>query len=114
MGPKANSRFLLCTAVQDAAGNVFLSERVPYRFKNFTDNRKHQVVQGDTLYTLAGRYFDSIPNACDLWWAIGDFQPDPIVDPTLKLMEGSTLVIPSVRTVLEVIISEDRREDFTP
>jgi hypothetical protein len=45
---------------------------------------------------------------------IADFQPDPIHDPTLELEPGRVLVIASLRTVLEEIFSESRREEATP
>ena len=32
--------------------------------------------------------FAPLPLACGYWWAIADFQPDPILDPTLVLETG--------------------------
>ncbi len=69
----------------------------------------HVVAQGDTLFSLAAHYFAPIPRAAGLWWIIADFQPDPVHDPTIRLTPATTLVIPSVRTILESVFSETRR-----
>lgn len=105
MGPRVLSRYLISTASRDDAGRMVLSDREPYRFANFPDNRTHTVVAGDTLFHVAGRYFAPLSRACGFWWVIADFQPDPIVDPTLELDVGRVLVIPSVRTLTDVILS---------
>lgn len=81
----------------------------PFRFREFSDSKEHVVRQGDTLFTLAGRYFAPQPRACGLWWVIADFQPDPIHDPTLDLEVGRVLIVPSLRTLTEEVFSERRR-----
>jgi hypothetical protein len=67
------------------------------------------VVSSDSLFSLAGKYFAPLPRACGFWWVIADFQPDPIVDPTLALDIGRLLYIPSTRVVTDVILGESRR-----
>ena len=100
MAPRTGSRHSFALGVPDELGRRFLSEREPYRFKEHTDTRVHVVAQGDSLEGLAGRYF---------WWVLADFQPDPIVDPTLELDVGRRLVVPSLRVLTDVILSEQRR-----
>ncbi len=111
MPPRNLSRFTfsLGYAEADAPDLLLLSEREPFTFREFPDNRQHSVVAGETLWTIAGRYFKEVPRPSGLWWVIADFQPEPIHDPTLRLAVGSVLVIPSVRTVLESVFSENRR-----
>ena len=109
MPPRVGSRHSFTLGVRDAGGVLHLTEREPYRFRAHTDNRVHVVVQGDTLWGLAGRYFAPLPRACGFWWAVADFQPDPIVDPTLELDIGRRLVVPSLRVLTDVILSEQRR-----
>lgn len=113
MPPRLNSRHIFSRGFKDLDGEhpeaLQLTERVPFGFQAFPDNRQHVVADTDTLGRLAARYFASIPNAASLWWVIADFQPDPIHDPTIKLESGSVLVIPSVRTVLESVFNENRR-----
>lgn len=111
MAPQVGSRYGLSLGVLDDVGRRMLTEREPFRFQPLPDNREHRVVDGDTLFDLAGRYFASLPRACGLWWVIADFQPDPIVDPTLALAVGSALIIPSVRVLTDVILSEARRRE---
>lgn len=109
MAPRTGSRHSFALGVPDELGRRFLSEREPYRFKEHTDTRVHVVAQGDTLEGLAGRYFAPLPRACGFWWVLADFQPDPIVDPTLELDVGRRLVVPSLRVLTDVILSEQRR-----
>lgn len=113
MAPRLYSRFTFCTGQDDADGKTFLSEREPFRYTTLPDNTVHIVCQGDTLWHLAHRYFQPIKRAAGLWWVIADFQPDPIFDPTVELAEGTALIIPSVRTVLEKVFSEARRTEET-
>lgn len=93
------------------AGKYQLTEREPFRFREFADTRLHRVKQGDTLFTLAAHYFAPLPRPAGLWWVIADFQPQPIVDPTLRLRPGALVAIPSVRTVQEDIFNEARRRE---
>jgi nucleoid-associated protein YgaU len=109
MPPRVGSRHSFTAGVRDDAGTLHLTGREPYRFRAHADNRVHVVVQGDTLWDLAGRYFAPLPRACGFWWAIADFQPDPIVDPTLELEVGRRLVIPSARVITDVILGEAGR-----
>jgi len=102
---------MFSAAVLDDAGRLFLTEREPFRFQALPDNRVHIVKEGDTLFTIAGRYFAPLPRPAGLWWVIADFQPEPVHDPTLPLELGRAILIPSVRIVTEVILSEARRED---
>lgn len=99
-------RFTTATLVE---GEQALDDRVPFGYREFDDNVMHQVQTGDTIFGLAGRYFPNLPRGCGLWWVIADFQPEPIHDPTLQLADGSLLVIPSERTVEELILNEARR-----
>lgn len=110
MPPRTNSRHLFTTA-QTRTGDerLFLSDRTPFRYIDLEDNRVHTVREGDTLHRLAALYFvqlGELPfiSAANLWWVIADFQPVPIHDPTVQLVKGEKLVIPSVRTVSERIL----------
>ena len=71
--------------------------------------RLHTVQSGDTLTSLAGRYFRGLPRASGFWWVIADYQPAPITDPTLALSPGTVLVIPSPGTLTGVILADRRR-----
>ncbi|MCA2977363.1 MAG: hypothetical protein INH37_03680 [Myxococcaceae bacterium] len=111
MAPLAGSRHSFTSGVRDEEGRVFLTEREPYGFRAHPDTWAHVVAQGESLFDLAGRYFAPLPRACGFWWAIADFQQDPIIDPTLELEVGRRLLIPSVRVLTDVILSERRRRD---
>jgi len=108
MPPQTGSRFSFCLGVLDEQGRRYLTEREPYRYRPLPDNRVHRVVDGDTLFDLAGRYFAPLPRACGYWWAIADFQPDPIVDPTIALAAGAEVIVPSLRVLTDVILAPHR------
>jgi hypothetical protein len=111
MPPRRFSRFSFSAALLDDDERLVLTEREPFRFRAFPDNRQHVVQQGETLFSLAGRYFAPLPRASGLWWVIADFQPDPVHDPTLSLDLGRVLFIPSVRVVTEEVFAEARRQE---
>ena len=114
MPPQRLSRHLLTTALTDDDERVFLAEREPFRFVELSDNRKHTVKELDDLFNIAGRYFAPLFRPAGFFWVVADFQPDPIIDPTLKLDRGRVLFVPSIRTLIESVLNEERREEFSP
>lgn len=106
-----NSRYTFCRAYTDASGRMYLDDRAPYRYRAFADNVVYVVKEGETIFGIAGWHFQPHPRAAGLWWAIADFQPNPIHDPTISLVPGSVLVLPSRRTVLREMLSEVRRNE---
>lgn len=111
MPPRKSSRHMFTIGVKDDSDRLFLTDRTPFVFRTLADTIIHTVKQGETLFTLAGRFYAPMPRPAGLWWVIADFQPSPIHDPTLMLTISRTLFIPSIRTVLEGILSERRRID---
>lgn len=114
MPPRRFSRYAFSAAILDDNGRLLLTEREPFRFRAFPDNRQHLVREGETLFTLAGRYFAPLPRPSGLWWVIADFQLDPIHDPTLALELGRLVFIPSVRVITEEVFAESRRQEISP
>lgn len=113
MPPRINSRYTFTSAVTTEDDELVLYGEEPYRYRELADTRQHVVRQGETLFTLADRYFRGVERPAGLWWVIADFQPDPIHDPTLELTVGRVIAIPSLRTVQEEILSERRRRTLT-
>lgn len=111
MAPRRYSRHMFTLGIVDDDGVTYLTDRIPYRFKTFPDNILHIVREGDTLFNIAGQYYAEMDRPAGFWWAIADFQPVPIHDPTLKLEVGSTIIVPSERTLVESILSEKRRTE---
>lgn len=105
------SRYTFCEGREDSAGRQFLTPRVPYRYRDLPDNVRHVARQGDTWWGLAARYFAGARRPAGYWWAIADFQPVPVTDPTVALVAGQVVVVPSLRTLREEILGEKRRTD---
>jgi hypothetical protein len=113
MPPRRLSRYTFTEATADL-GPLRLTEREPFGYRPLADNRTHLIAESESLWTLAARYFAPFERPAGLWWVIADFQPDPILDPTRRLPVGGTLIIPSVRTVQELIFSDARRYEASP
>jgi hypothetical protein len=96
---------------EDGSDALELTDREPFPYRDLSDNRQHVVQKGETLFTLAGAYFRPMERAAGLWWVIADFQPDPIIDPTIELTPGAVLYIPSLRVVEELIFDDARRDE---
>jgi hypothetical protein len=111
MPPRKLSRYAFCSGIKDADDVLFLTDRIPFPFRVLKDTRRYTVQQGDTLFSIAGKLFAPITRGAGLWWVIADFQPQPILDPTLQLSPGSTVFVPSVRTVHELVFSSSRRRE---
>ncbi len=97
------SRWTSTDPVVDDGGRLVLSDREPFAHRERPDTREHVVLPEDTLAALAGDYFAPLPRACGYWWAIAEFQPQPIVDPTEPLAAGRILLIPSVAALEEFL-----------
>lgn len=103
------SRYRFSDIETDAAGRRFLGERARFTYRDLPDNRIHTVSAGQKLHHVAQLYFGQMPRAGNLWWVIADFQPEPIMDPTIELEAGRALVVPSMRVVEEFIFASSRR-----
>lgn len=93
-------------------GTILLSEAVPFRYVERDDNIVHQAVEGDSWFTLAEMYYWMLSHrAAGLYWIGCDFQPEPVVDPTLAIQGGKTIILPSASVVRSEILGL-RPEEF--
>lgn len=106
-----HSRYAFVDRIADANGFVSFGRRVPYRHRERTDTRRHVVIEGESLHSLAARYFAPLASAANYWWAIAEFQEEPITDPTIVLEGGSVILIPSLYVLTDVILGEARRRE---
>ena len=88
------SRYKHAVLMQDSTQHLYLDLRATLDYLS-AEETVFPVTAGDTLQNIAARVFAGLPNAAMLWWVIADFQPEPIIDPTVELTEGDWLVIPS-------------------
>lgn len=109
MPPRRNSRYANTFSTDDGTGRQFLAPREKFTFRELEDNIVHIVKKGDTLQNLAARFYANLStrtiSAATLYWVIADFQPKPIHDPTIQLVEGTRLVAPSERVVRERVLT---------
>jgi hypothetical protein len=113
MAPRRWSRYTYSVGFLDQKGALLLTEPEPFTYRSLADNVIKTVENRDTLWGLAFQFFQPLPRPSGLWWVIADFQPVPIVDPTIALVVGSTIHIPSVRTVEQLIFSASRQQSVT-
>lgn len=114
MPPIKKSRYQYSLGYTDTAGRTFLTEPPPIAYEDSLDNTIHTVQEGERLQDIAQRYFrdfdsDVFP-AAGLWYVIAQFQPTPIIDPTLKLIAGTRLYVPSKRYVAQRVFDPARRK----
>lgn len=81
------------------AGGIELDLRATLEYNPSEDDITHIVEAGDTLHGLAAGYYNGMPNPATLWWVIADYQPVPIIDPTVVLTPGDLIIIPSPSAV---------------
>lgn len=105
MPPQKFSRYEFTRKLIDSQEREFLGEREPFGFQAFPDNRSHTVEAGDSLFNLAGKFFAGIARPAGFWWVIGNFQEDPIFDPTEELKIGRIIIIPSFQVLIDEILN---------
>lgn len=111
MQQSEQSRYLGLAQETDTAGRIFLADREPFVYAERTDNIVHTAVMGDTWFNLAQRYYRDISlRASGLWWVLCDFQPQPVVDPTLAIPPGSKVYLPSPLVVQSEVLGVVREE----
>lgn len=109
MGVETTSRHGLSVAQRDPEGRLYLTEREPYTFRSLSDTIEHSVVDGDSWHRIAHRHYaGAFANPERLWWVIADFQPKPVLDPTIAPEVGSIVYVPSPRVVLSQVLSSAR------
>ena len=104
------SRYRYCNQLENENGVLFIDEREPFRYREEGDNRFYRAKEGDTWWGLAHVFFDGVQRACGLWWLLCEYQPTPVLDPTLGIEPNTLIVIPSTRVLrTQVFTNEQRR-----
>jgi nucleoid-associated protein YgaU len=111
MPPRVGSRHTFTQVVEDEAGSevTWLTEREPFGFRELDDTQTVQVLQGDTWYGLAARYYGRFTRASGFFWAVADY--NNVVDPTVPPEPGTTVEIPSIETLTTRVLAERRRRE---
>lgn len=101
-----DSRYVNVEHLADTAGRIYTADRIPFRFTQRDDSILHIAQAGESWWGLAQKYYFEISDRpSGLWWVICDFQPQPVVDPTLIIQPGSEVVVPSAFTVRNEILA---------
>lgn len=94
------SRYTPTPVAIDEGVTTFEKRKIPVFDKKRC--KKHTVVQGETLDLLAHNYYDN-PK---LWWAILDANIREVKDYFNCITPGTTLYIPPVEDIMEVLNNE--------
>jgi hypothetical protein len=106
------SRYLAQVPAVDSAWRLYLPDREPFGYRDRPDNLVHLVSRGDDWSSIAEKYYYEVSTrACGLWWILCDFQPQPVIDPTLELAPGLEVIVPSPLTVQSEILGV-RMEEY--
>lgn len=92
-------------------GHLMLTDPIPTSYIAHSDNVPYTVIEGDTLWGLASKFFQGFPRPKRFWRVLMDF--NDIYDPTVALTPHTTLWIPSARTLQE-FYSNDRYDEVDP
>jgi nucleoid-associated protein YgaU len=94
-------------------GRVELLPRGFFGFQKFSDTVEHIALSGDTLWQIAAKYYSGqYSRAALMYWVIADFQPEPITDPTLVILAGTKIYVPSIKVIEMYIFSPSRAPEF--
>lgn len=105
------SRYQLSSIIRDDTDQVLLGPRTFIDYGEDDDVIAHRVMAGDTLFSLAALYFHALPTGSSMWWAIADYQPEPLLDPTLELTVGSIILIPPLDTLQGILLAPDSEDE---
>jgi hypothetical protein len=91
-------------------------EKLPrgrFTYRKFFDNVAHVCREGDTLWGISAQYYNEQFDRPELlYWIVADFQPIPIVDPTIAFSAGDVVQVPSVRVVKLYLEDPAREPEF--
>ena len=109
-----DSRYMLGNLFRRESDNAIYTELRPrLSFEDRDDVIMYEIQAGDTLFSIAQRAYSQgqSEDAAHFWWAIADFQPEPINDPTIALVPGEYLLIPSL-DFIRLKLNGDAIEDL--
>lgn len=100
-----SSRYNLADVIIEEDGGMHFGMRDRLLWQDLAGVLSHIVIEGETLWTIAAKYYGSTPGSpgSELWWVLADFQPEPMNDPTISLSPGQTLLIPPKEAVLSAL-----------
>lgn len=108
--PDQQSYLATAIIITDEHDNVYWTEEQPFLFEPFIDNIIHVAGAGDTWWGLAGKAYATLSDRPAKWWRIiAQFQPTPVVNPLLPIVENTIIHIPSPRVLIEEILDPSRR-----
>ena len=111
--PSTISLFRFCQAYTAPNGRMYLTDIQPFTYEELTDTTTHVVIGEQRIEDVAAIHYQVYgEEACLLAQVLALFQPEPLLDPTVPLVAGSTVFVPSLRVIEERVFSEDRRLDY--
>jgi hypothetical protein len=111
--PSTLSVYRFCQAYEAPDGRKYLTDIQPFLFEELTDTTPHVVVGEQRIEDVAAIHYQVYgEEAYLLGQVLAQFQPEPLFDPTVPLVAGSTVFVLSLRAIEERVFAESRRLDY--
>lgn len=106
------SRYRCAELIRTDAGKLKWDLRRRLEYMGHDDDIAYEVQPGDTWHILAYKFYGDEFGGADLWWVIADYQPEPVLDPTVMPTVGDILMIPAPNIVQDFILSVNDEDSF--
>lgn len=93
------SRYAKSKIVQESTGERWLTTPPPIDPDDFDDNKMYEIKPGDNLWTIAHHEL----GASKYFWVIAEM--NDIINPFEKLEAGTRLILPSIQTLHQEILT---------
>lgn len=112
MAAQETSRyFMTLGATRIGDGLTFMLDREPLYFQPRSDNKRVVAQANDTWWSLASTHLTALSNPEQFYWAICDYQPNPILDATVNPTPGTIIFIPDADYLMSVYFADSRRDE---
>lgn len=100
-------------ATRISDGLTFMLDREPLYFQPRSDNKRIVAEKGDTWWSLAAKHLSALRNPEQFFWVLCDYQPTPILDPTVDPTPGAIVFIPDEDFFMSTYFADSRRDQDT-
>lgn len=106
------SRFRCAELIRTDDGYLHWDLRRTLEYLGHEDDIAHEVQPDDTWHSLAYKFYGTEFGGANLWWVIADYQPEPVLDPTVLPTPGDIVMIPAPSIIQDFILSVNDEDSF--